>query len=97
MPQYLNFPPEIAPASALDISAATQVKATPGYIYSVNVTTVGTTNGSIYDMATGGTPGAGNLLAEIPMAVGTYPIKAKTANGLYLVPGTGMVLSVTYL
>lgn len=81
-------------ASALNLSASTVVKASPGTVWRVNVTTAGSTAGGIYD-ATTTSPTAGSLIASIE-AVGIYELVFPCANGIVFVPGTGMVASISY-
>jgi len=82
--------------SFLNISAATAIKSSKGRIAKVNVTTGGSTNGSIYDHATTSGTGATNLVASIPDVIGSYTIDFPCANGIVIVPGTGMVVSVSF-
>ena len=82
--------------SFLNISAATAVKSTKGRIVKVNVTTAGSTNGAIYDHATTSGTGAANLVASIPDVVVSYTIDFPCATGIVVVPGTGMVVSVSF-
>ena len=80
----------------LNISAATAIKSSRGRIVKVNVTTAGSTAGSVYDRATTSGTGAANLVAAIPNTVGTYTIDFPCANGIVVTPGTGMVVSVSF-
>jgi len=82
--------------SFLNISATTAVKSTKGRIVKVNVTTAGSTNGAIYDHATTSGTGAANLVAVIPDVIGSYTIDFPCATGIVVVPGTGMVVSVSF-
>lgn len=84
-----------ATSTALNISAATQVKATNGVIVNVSVTTAGAA-GAIYDSATVGGIGAANLIAEIPAVVGVYQIQFPAFNGIVVAPGAAQVVSVSY-
>ena len=81
---------------AFNITAATQVKAAQGVVYRVFVNTAPTAAGGVYDMASGGTAGADNLIAAIPTTAGPVEIIAPFYNGLYINPGTGGVVSVFY-
>jgi len=80
----------------LNISTTTAIKSSKGRIAKVNVTTPGSSNGSIYDHATTTGTGATNLVAVIPDTVGSYEIDFPCANGIVIAPGTGMVVSVSY-
>ncbi len=85
--------------TALDVSATTVIKATPGRIYTVNVTTAGSTTGSIYDnnSAVSGNVAAA-LVAVVPLAIGIYPLGPFPCvnTGIVFVPGTGMVASIAF-
>ncbi len=81
---------------AFNITAATQIKTGAGVVYRVYVNTAGTAAGGVYDMATGGTAGADNLIANIPITAGIVEIIAPYYSGLYINPGTGGVVSVSY-
>jgi hypothetical protein len=80
----------------LNISTTTAIKSSKGRIAKVNVTTAGSSTGSIYDHATTTGTGATNLVAVIPDIVGSYVIDFPCANGIVIAPGTGMVVSVSY-
>lgn len=86
-------------ASLLNIAAAgAVVKATPGTIWSVHMTTANTVAGGIYDCATVGAAAAANLIAVIPVgAVGDIirgPFPCQT--GIVVIPGTSGVASAGY-
>lgn len=84
--------------SLLDISVNTVVKATYGNIYMVCVTTAGTTAGAVYDSATTGAEAATNLVGAIPNVVGNYQFDGfPCMNGIAINPGSGQVLSVSYI
>lgn len=81
--------------SALDLTTATVVKASPGTVYRVVVNTAGSTAGGIYDAATTAGNVAANLVATIE-AAGVYNLEFPCATGILFEPGTGMVASVSY-
>lgn len=81
--------------SSLGLSAATVVKASPGTVYKVVVTTAGSTVGSIYDATSTSSPPASALVATC-QTVGIYELTFPCANGIVFVPGTSMVASVSY-
>jgi hypothetical protein len=84
-------------ASALNIAAATVVKAAPGRIARVSVSTAGSGAGSVHDCATVGAIAAGNLVASIPDVVGVYEIDFPCAAGIVVSPGAGgQVVSVSF-
>ena len=96
MAQYPLVPRPGGSNSSLNITAATVVKATPGTLWTVNVTTAGSTVGSASDVATVGGVAAANLIAEIPNTVGTYVLTWPCKVGIVITPGTGQVISVAY-
>ena len=81
---------------AFDVTAGTQIKGVQGVVFRVFVNTAPSAAGGVYDMATGGTPSASNLIAAIPATAGPVEIIAPFYNGLYVDPGTGGVVSVSY-
>jgi hypothetical protein len=83
-------------ASNLNISTATVVKAYPGTLFRISVTTAGSAAGSAYDAATTAGNVAANLIASIPNTVGTYELEWPCGTGILIDPGTGQVLSVAY-
>jgi hypothetical protein len=84
-------------SSALNVSVATVIKAAPGRICKVNVTTAGSTNGTISDVLTTGAVAAANEVAVIPDTVGMYDVDFPCAVGIVFTPGTGMVASISYV
>jgi len=95
-----NFPGSVqttgGTATALGLTAATVVKATPGRSFRINVLVAGTTAGTLNDVATTAAAAVANQVAAIPFAVGTYDMNAPHAAGIVFVPGTGMTASVIY-
>lgn len=75
------------------ISAGTVVKASAGRVASVSVTTLGTSTGTIYDSSTAT---ATRPIYVIPTAVGLYTVNLPASYGIYAVPGTGQVITVSY-
>ncbi|MHB8914739.1 MAG: hypothetical protein ACYC4K_02880 [Thiobacillus sp.] len=96
MAQYPIFPRQGGNNNVLNITAATVVKASPGTIWNVNVTTAGTTVGGVYDYAAASGQGAANLAAAIPNAVGAVDLIFPCKTGILIVPGTGQVVSVSF-
>lgn len=97
MAQYPIVPRPGGSASVLNITAATVVKATPGTVFTVNNNVLGTASvGSVHDCATTGAVSAANLVANIPLAVGTYSFTFPCAVGIVVVPGTSQVFSVAF-
>lgn len=83
-------------ANVLNITAAAVIKAKPGTIFNVSVTTAGTTTGKVNDTTTTGGVAAANLVASIPNTVGVYPMNFPCSSGIVITPGTGQVISVSY-
>jgi hypothetical protein len=83
-------------SSQLNITAATLVKATPGRLVKIEVTTAGSAAGAAYDAATTSGNVAANLIAPLPDTVGGIVLDWPCQNGILIVPGTGQVLSVSY-
>lgn len=76
------------------ITAATIVKASPGRVASVSVTTAGSTTGIIYDATQIGV--TMKPLYVIPAAVGLYTVNLPTNSGAVAVPGTGQIINVNW-
>lgn len=96
MPQYPLNPRAGGNNSALDVSTTTVIKATPGTVFTVSVTTAGSAAGGVYDAATTAGDIAANLVAAIPDAVGVTVLTWPCATGILVKPGTGQVLSVSF-
>ncbi len=96
MAQYPIVPRQGGSQSHLDITVATVVKATPGTLWTVTVTTAGSTVGTASDVATTGGVAASNLIAEIPNTVGVYSLTWPCLAGIVITPGTGQVVSVAF-
>lgn len=82
--------------SRLNITAATVVKAAAGRVARVSVLVVGSTVGTVNDLATTSGAAVANQVAVIPMAVGTYEINMPCAVGILVTPGTGQTLAVSF-
>jgi hypothetical protein len=81
--------------SVLNITAATVVKATPGRLVKISVTTAGAA-GTANDCITTGAAAAANLIAAIPAAVGVISLDWPCAVGITITPGAAQVISVSY-
>jgi len=84
-----------AESSALNITAATVVKASSGYIGKISVTTAGSA-GAVYDYASTSGTGAATLVAVIPATVGVYAFDWPVNTGIVIAPGASQVVSVSY-
>lgn len=82
---------------ALNISAATVIKAVAGRLCRLSVITAGSTAGSVYDYNSTSSIPAGSLIASIPAATGMTQLDFPCSVGITVVPGTGQVLAVTYI
>lgn len=96
MPQNPIVPRFGGSTSVLNITAATVVKAAPGTLWTITVTTAGSAAGSAHDVLTTGGAAAGNLIFDIPNTVGVYTLYWPCKTGIVITPGTGQVLSVAY-
>ena len=77
------------------LSANTLVKKDQGRLSRVSVTTAGAA-GAVYDSATIGGIGAGNLIGVVPAAVGVYLFDWPVNFGIVYAPGAAQVASVSY-
>ena len=84
-------------ATALNVSANTLVKAGSGRIARINVTTAGSAAGSVNDSDTVANAAAANLIFSIPNVVGSYSVEFPVFLGLVVKPGTGQVVSVSFV
>ncbi len=95
MPNQTPYVPRPT-STKLDITAQTVVKASPGKLFTVSVTTAGSTAGTVNDSATVAGIAAANLVGSFE-AVGVYPFYDwPCAAGIVITPGTGQVLSVSF-
>jgi len=85
-----------AQVSALGLSATTLLAARGGRLYSINVTTAGSTPGAVYDSSTIAGVSASNLIANIPATAATISLNWPFVNGLVYVPGSSQVASISY-
>jgi hypothetical protein len=81
-------------SSSLDITSATVVKSGSGWLARVSVTTAGSTTGTIYD--SNSASASTGIIYKIPTTAGISDIQFPFLNGLVIVPGTGMIVSVSY-
>ena len=85
-----------AESSALNLTAATVVKASSGYVSRIVVLVAGSAVGSVNDAATTGAAATANQIFAIPNTVGAYQISFPVSNGIVVTPGTGQTVAVTY-
>jgi hypothetical protein len=90
--------PIVGDATALNITATTQVKVGPGRLGIISLINWGTTSGIIYDSATVGGIGPSNMIGYITTnSSATTEYNFPFQNGLVIVPGTGQAMSVSYM
>jgi hypothetical protein len=82
--------------AALNVTAATVLKTTPGVCVSVAVVVAGSAAGTVNDVATTGGVAATNQFGTIPATVGTYTFNWPCGTGITVTPGTGQTLAVSY-
>lgn len=85
-----------AQSSALNLTGATRVKATPGRLFKVSVIVAGSAPGTINDCATTGAAAASNQVGTIPNTVGTYEFEWPFAVAIVIIPGTAQTVAVSY-
>lgn len=87
---------DTATSQTYNITAATVVKAAPGYLVRIAVIVAGSAAGTANDVLTTGAVAAANQIAAIPNTVGVIQIAWPCATGIVVVPGTGMTVAVSY-
>lgn len=83
-------------STALNITAATVIKAAPGRSVRVSVLVAGSTTGTVNDCLTTGAAATSNAVFIIPTAIGMSTIEFTHSSGIVVVPGTGHTLAVSY-
>lgn len=81
---------------AMNITAATVVKAAPGRTVKIAVIVAGSAAGTLNDCLTTGAAAAANELAAIPNTVGIISVDIGHTTGIVVVPGTGQTIAVYY-
>ncbi len=81
--------------SALNITAEKLVQSGPGRVVRVSVLVAGAV-GAIHDAGATGAGAAGNKIAVIPAAVGTFELDWPVDNGILVVPGAAQVVAISY-
>ena len=81
--------------TALNLTADTLIKAGPGRLVRVSVTTAGAA-GAVHDAAAIGGAAAGNLIGVVPATVGIYFFDWPCVNGIVYKLGAGQVVSISY-
>lgn len=81
--------------TAFNMSAATDVKATPGRVLKISVLVAGSVAGSINDSSVAN-KAAGNQIYSIPNTVGVYDIDWPCLTAISVSPGTGQTVALSY-
>ena len=79
-----------------NVTAPVLIKGGVGVIYGIYVNTAPAAAGGVYDSDTSGGATASTLIAAIPTTAGILEIIAPCYSGIWVNPGTGGVLSVTW-
>jgi hypothetical protein len=82
--------------TALNITAATVIQASPGRLARIHVIVAGSAVGSASDAAAVADVAAGNQIATIPNTVGVYDVDWPCLSGIVVTPGTGQTVAVAY-
>jgi hypothetical protein len=82
--------------NSMEISTSTYLKTNLGWVAKVSVIVAGSTTGMIYDASSVATATTGNRLYVISNAVGIQTVMMPVNSGIVIVPGTGMIVSVSY-
>jgi hypothetical protein len=96
--QYPLVPRQGGTASALNISATTVIKATPGTIFRVCIVSNATSGFGVYDANTVAGAVAANaiLLAATTTEGQVIELEFPCANGIVVAPGATGIVSVSY-
>lgn len=80
--------------NAPGLTTSTVVKPTAGRLATVSVIVAGSATGTIYDSAT--TSVTTKPLYVIPMTVGVVVVNLPASFGIFVAPGTGQTVTVSY-
>jgi hypothetical protein len=84
--------------AVLNITASAVVQGHAARLARISVLTAGSGAGAAHDCATTGAAAAGNKVATIPTTAGAVlDLDWPCATGIVIIPGSGQVLSVSYL
>jgi hypothetical protein len=93
---YTNYLSKYAGSySTKELSASIVVKSSSGWVATVSVLDIGTTQGFLYDTNSTSTT-SGNRIYAVPNVLGVYQVQIPFATGLVFVPGTSSVVSIGY-
>lgn len=88
---YLNVQ---GSTNAAALTASTVVKASAGRVARVSVTIAGSSPGTIYDGAT--LNSTTKQIYEIPNTIGVFEVNIPVNFGIFVTPGTGQTVTVSY-
>jgi hypothetical protein len=94
------FAPGVEGANtALDVTAATVIKSTPGVLYSISVVAAGTAVGAVYDSTSTSGNTSANQITTIGTAVTTQPLVVnwRCSDGIVVTPPSGGTVSVSFV
>jgi hypothetical protein len=80
--------------SVSGITAGTPLKTSAGRVGVVSVIVAGSANGTIYDAIN--SANTNYPVYKIPNTVGVFVVNIPTLYGIYVVPGTGQTVTVSY-
>lgn len=83
-------------ATSQTLTADTVVATSSGRLVNMVVVDGGSADGAIYNVNSAGNAGDINQLIAIPQTEGAYPIGVAFNSGLFVSPGTGQKINVTY-
>ena len=78
-----------------ELSSSTVVKSSSGWVATVSVIVVGTSQGYLYDSNSTSSL-TNNRIYAVPNTLGIYQIQMPFATGLTFVPGTNSVVAIGY-
>ena len=76
-----------------EVSAASVIKSSSGWLATVSVIVAGSTQGYLYDATSAA---SGSRIYAVPNTLGVYQVQVPFATGLYFSPGTGSIIAVGY-
>ena len=76
-----------------EVSTASVIKSSSGWLATVSVIVAGSTQGYLYDATSAA---SGSRIYAVPNTLGIYQIQVPFATGLYFSPGTGSIIAVGY-
>lgn len=83
-------------STSLAIAATALVKASAGAVIKANVLVAGSSAGGIYDCTATANAVTANQVAVLPATVGPISIEFPCLVGIFVVPGTGQKVSLSY-